>query len=247
MVVPMDDSRKYWTLGVVSVVVIVFFYLAEYGMREVAQVVKPHMAAAAATATAGPVRSAPTVPPPPPAPEGSELLGTTPGEWTLSQWLNSQPISLTSLRGKVVLVRWWTAPQCEYCATTAPALNECWDKYRDQGLVVIGAYHHKTETPLTADHVAAWAEKYGFKFPVATDADWQTLRQWWINTAPIRGRGRQRPSRNFTSVTFLLDREGVIRHIHPGGAYAKGDAGYTALVQELEKLLAASAPPPAAR
>ena len=51
-------------------------------------------------------------------------IGQVMPEWELQNWINSKPLKLSDLRGKVVLVRWWTAPGCEYCAHTAPALNE---------------------------------------------------------------------------------------------------------------------------
>src|ERR1043166_9277434 len=111
-----------------------------------------------------------------PAGDGRELIGTRPSEWVVTDWINSKPLTLASLRGKVVLVRWWTAPGCPYCEASAPALNEFWKKYRDRGLVVVGIYHHKSDTPLTRPHVERQAKKFGFELPVAIDADWITLR-----------------------------------------------------------------------
>lgn len=162
-----------------------------------------------------------------PAGIGSELLGTRPPEWTVTGWLNSPPLTLSELRGKVVLVRWWTGPQCPYCSASAEALNTLWEKDRQRGLVVVGMYHHKTDTPLTAAHVEAQTKRLHFEFPVAVDKDWTTLHRWWLDAQP----------RGWTSVTFLLDREGKIRHIHPGGAYYPGEPGYTALEAAVEKAL----------
>lgn len=160
--------------------------------------------------------------------EGAELLGTKAPEWRLTHWLNSEPLTLKSLAGKVVLVRWWTAPQCPYCAATAPALNEFHATFREAGLQVVGLYHHKAPGPLPVRHVEMSAAQFGFRFPVATDPEWQTLREWWLRT----------DRRRWTSVTFLLDRRGTIRHIHPGGEYVKGDPAYLELRAQIEKLLA---------
>ena len=52
---------------------------------------------------------------------GRELIGTRPLECTLSDWQGSEPLTLAALRGKVVLIRWWTAPGCPYCAASADA------------------------------------------------------------------------------------------------------------------------------
>jgi len=60
------------------------------------------------------------------------------------------------------------------------------------------------------------------------DPEWRTLKQWWLD------RGDER----WTSVSFLLDRKGVVRHIHPGGQYVKGDKDYDAMKAKIEELLA---------
>ncbi len=156
-----------------------------------------------------------------------DLVGTRPPEWEVTDWVNSKPLALKDLAGKVVLVRWWMAPGCPYCAATAPALNEFHAKYRDQGLVVVGFYHHKSSGPLDVDRVRQSADRLGFRFPVAIDRDWKTLHRWWLD-------GKER---GWTSVTFLIDRKGVIRHIHPGGQYVKGDKSYEELKTAIETAL----------
>ena len=162
-----------------------------------------------------------------PAEVGRELVGTRAPEWTVTDWIGSEPRTLASLRGKVVLVRWWTAPGCPYCAASAEGLNQLSHKYRDRGLEVIGFYHHKARAPLTREHVEAQAKGLGFDFPVAIDRDWKTLHSWWLD----------RTERGWTSVTFLIDRDGIIRHIHPGGAYFPGEPGYAALEKAVRAAL----------
>ncbi len=157
-----------------------------------------------------------------------KLVGTVPPDWSVTNWINSAPLTLKELRGKVLLVRWWTAPECPYCRATAPALNTFNENYSARGLQVIGFYHHKSEEPLRSEHVSNFANEFGFKFPVATDTDWKTLHRWWLD------RGKE----NWTSVSFLIDRRGVIRHIHPGGEYVKGDKDYAAMKAKIEQLLA---------
>ena len=89
--------------------------------------------------------------------------------------------------------------------------------YRDKGLVVVGLYHHKSRTAVRPDQVQALAKALGYEFPIAIDLQWRTLRAWWLD---------QIPNADFTSVTFLVDRAGIIRHIHPGGQYLEGDTEY---------------------
>jgi peroxiredoxin len=156
------------------------------------------------------------------------LIGTKALEWSVTDWINSKPLALKDLKGKVVLVRWWTGGGCPYCIATAPALNDLHDKYGSKGLVVIGFYHHKAEEPLSLATVRDYTKSFGFKFPVAIDPGWQTLKRWWIT-----GQKRQ-----WTSVSFLIDRQGVIRHIHPGGQYAPGSKGYDEMKAKVEGLLA---------
>ena len=153
-------------------------------------------------------------------------MGTSPPAWNVQHWMNSAPLTLDGLRGKVVLVRWWTAPDCPYCRATAPALNELYGDFHRRGLEVIGLYHHKSDDPLRVDDVRKYVQDFGFKFPVAIDTDWRTLKSWWL--------GR---TRSFTSVSFLIDRRGVIRFIHPGGQYVKGDQDYVAIRAKIENLL----------
>ena len=155
------------------------------------------------------------------------LLGRNAPDWNGAVWLNSEPLQLSQLAGKVVLIRWWTAPGCPYCRSSAPALNEFHEEYRERGLQVIGFYHHKSSAPLDPNAVKEYARRFGFEFPVAIDPNWQTLKEWWL----------QRGENQWTSVSFLLDRQGVVRHIHPGGQYVKGDRDYRGLKEKIEELL----------
>ena len=159
--------------------------------------------------------------------EGLDVIGTTPPEWEATHWLNSKPLTLAELRGKVVLVRWWTAG-CPYCETTAPALREFDHDYAGRGPIVVGLYHHKEDGPLDFAVVDRTAAKYGFTFPVSVDPEWHTLDRWWQPKTKDRA---------FTSVSFLLDKHGVVRHVHPGGEYAKGEPAYDAMKGAIERLL----------
>ena len=169
-------------------------------------------------------------------PEGAELIGTKAPGWEIGEWLNTEPLRLHDLRGKVVLLRWWT-DTCPYCARSAPTLNEFHRLYADRGLIVIGMDHAKpVHRPITVSDIHEAARERGFGFPIGIDRDWSVLRQWWLDG------GRRRA----TSVSFLVDRRGVIRHVHPGPAYHREIVGgdgqprrdLVALEHMIEELLA---------
>jgi peroxiredoxin len=183
--------------------------------------VRAFLAALTMLALATPASAAPSA-----EEAGRALIGTVPGEWQPDFWLNSPPLRLADLRGKVILVRWWTAG-CPYCAATAPSLRALDDKYRARGLVVVGMYHHKDDGPFDPKVYAETAKKYGFTFPLAVDPDWRTLKSW------MRG-----VDTGWTSVTFLIDKHGVVRHFHPGGEYKPGDPAYRTIDDVVEELLA---------
>lgn len=101
--------------------------------------------------------------------------------------------------------------------------------YRARGLAVVGLYHHKSRAPLVVDEVRALGgDRYGFRFAVAIDHEWRTLRRWWLDDHP----------RSWTSVSFVLDRRGVVRVVHLGGAYARGSGDGRQLRRWIESLLA---------
>jgi peroxiredoxin len=147
---------------------------------------------------------------------GNDRIGVVPPPFRFNGWLNSAPLSLEDLRGQVVLLRWWT-DTCPFCASSAPALRALHDQYSARGLKVIGVFHPKAgyEDPLDVARVQRAVESRRFSFPVAIDWNWRTgtLKDWWLT-------GPERPA---TSVTFLLDRSGIIRYVHPGMEYHDPD------------------------
>src|ERR1041385_6571534 len=148
--------------------------------------------------------------------------------WQVSQWFNSPPLSLEQLRGKVVLVRWFMGPSCPFCSGTAPTLRALHERYADKGLAVIGMYHHKEDTPLDPEQVAGWVKHYGYQFPVAIDKDGATLRRWWLD-------GHDRA---YTSASFLIDKQGIVRRVHLGGLIAPDGDDIKAISADIERLLA---------
>jgi peroxiredoxin len=143
-------------------------------------------------------------------PDGEELVGKHAPDLGLSHWINSAPLEISDLKGKVVLVRWWT-DTCELCAATAPALRKLQQQYGNRGLEVIGVFHPKPAGDWDMERMRRAAAKYHFTFPVGLDGDWSALKRWWLTG-----------SRDYTSVSFLIDKQGVIRYVHPGGEYHEG-------------------------
>jgi peroxiredoxin len=187
-----------------------------------------------AVATTGLAQAAPVAPEkhaPGPA-DGTELLGTKPRPWTVSHWINSAPLTLEDLRGHVVLIRWFMSTRCPFCSATAPSLRAFDEQYRSRGLSVVGFYHHKEPEPLDFAKVEETVQRFGFRFPVAVDLDWRTLEDWWL------GENRYERKRRATSVSFLLDKQGTIRFVHPGPQYEPGSDDEKRLRDQIERLLA---------
>lgn len=157
------------------------------------------------------------------------IVGKPAPSWDVD-WMGAPALAVGDLRGKVVLVRWFTE-ECPYCAETAPTLAAWHDELAPRGLSVIGMYHHKSAEPLEVAKVRALAERFRFRFPVAIDHDWKTLRRWWLDEHP-----------GWTSVSFLIDRGGTVRYAHTGGAYAPGSADAVQMRAWVEELLREPAP-----
>lgn len=144
---------------------------------------------------------------------GADMVGAPAPALRLRQWIHSPPLDIADLKGSVVLIRWWT-DTCELCAATAPALRKLRSEYQDRGLQVIGIFHPKPAGDWNIERMRRAADHLGFSFPVALDGDWTALRRWWLNG----------PAREFTSVSFVLDRQGVIRYVHRGGEFHEASA-----------------------
>ena len=132
--------------------------------------------------------------------EGQELIGTPMRSWSELRWLGSPP---GDLRGKVVLVRWWS-DACPMCSGALPSLGRLYEEHQREGLVVVGIYHPKPPvpiTPATLQLIQNAAKEHEARFPLATDADW-TVRWEAAGRAEggpeaacaVRGQGRSEGS-----------------------------------------------------
>jgi peroxiredoxin len=144
-----------------------------------------------------------------------QLIGTPAPEWNNQQWINSPPLRISDLKGKVILVRFFMDSSCPFCRASAPFLNEFFNTYKNKGLIVIGMYTPKpSPMDVPIEDVRKYVKDYGFEFPVALDNDWATLNKFWLNRLP---------DADFTSVSFLIDKKGIVRYIHKGGQYDRED------------------------
>ena len=144
---------------------------------------------------------------------GADLIGRPAPRWSFDRWIRTRPLAPASLRGKVVLLRWWTEG-CHYCAATLPVIERERRLHDADGLVVIGVYHPKPPREVTDRHVLDVADRLGFGGPIAVDTRWSTLERYWLDG---------HPDRQWTSVSFLIDRNGIIRWVHGGGEYHPSD------------------------
>jgi peroxiredoxin len=166
---------------------------------------------------------------------GMGIVGTASPELPRLRWVQGGPLRLSDLRGKVVLVRFFMDDRCPLCRGTAPALNEFHREFRDKGLVVIGIYTPKPRPrPTVVKEVKGYVEALGFRFPIAVDDAWSALRRLWLDRVP---------EAEYTSASLLIDRKGVVRHVQPGGLYARdapdsqGRRDYRVMRDEIVALL----------
>jgi thiol-disulfide isomerase/thioredoxin len=132
---------------------------------------------------------------------------TAPNFVGISNWFNSGPLSMASLRGKVVLVDFWTYG-CVNCVNTLPYVTQLYAKYRDRGLVVVGVHTPEFPFERSASNVQAALKRHGITYPVAQDNDSQTWNaysnQYWPSQYIVDQSGR---------VVFHHDGEGQYEQI----------------------------------
>ncbi len=118
----------------------------------------------------------------------------------LQGWINSKPLTMAELKGKVVLVDFWTY-SCINCVRTLPYLV-AWDKkYRDQGLVIVGIHSPEFEFEKEAENVKAAVGARGIKYPVALDNNLTT----WTNF-----------KNEYWPAHYLINRDGQVVYTHFG-------------------------------
>jgi thiol-disulfide isomerase/thioredoxin len=135
----------------------------------------------------------------------------------INGYINSEPITLADLRGRVVLVDFWTY-SCINCIRTIPYLNAWHEKYADDGLVIVGVHTPEFEFEKDYNNVKGAVERFGINYPVAQDNEKQTWNAYENRYWPRK---------------YLIDSEGYIRYDHIGeGAYAETEKVIQSLLAE---------------
>ncbi len=151
-----------------------------------------------------------------PTMETLPVEGAAPSLAGAVQWLNSPPLTMDALKGKVVLVDFWTY-SCINCLRAIPYVRAWAEKYRDQGLVVIGVHAPEFAFEKNVDNVRKAIADLGIDYPVAIDNDYAIWRAFGNEYWPAH---------------YFIDAEGRIRHHH----FGEGD--YDGSERVIQQLLA---------
>ncbi|MGV1792210.1 cytochrome c biogenesis protein DipZ [Rhizobium sp. A37_96] len=142
-------------------------------------------------------------------------------------WLNSEPLTSAELRGKVVLVDFWTY-SCINCIRTIPYVRAWAEKYRDRGLVVIGVHAPEFAFEKNVDNVRKAIADFKIGYPVAIDNDYRIWRAFENNYWPAH---------------CLIDAKGQVRYQHFGeGNYRQTEQAIQDLLREAGSDMAQSGP-----
>ncbi|MBI1957289.1 MAG: redoxin domain-containing protein [Candidatus Niyogibacteria bacterium] len=130
-------------------------------------------------------------------------------------WFHSKPLTAEDLRGRIVLVDFWTY-SCVNCQRTLPYLRDWWSKYKDKDFILLGVHSPEFEFEKDPRNVEAALKKFGVEWPVVLDNDhviWDAFaNRYW-------------PAK------YLADRKGEIVYTH------FGEGGYTETEREIQRLL----------
>ena len=162
------------------------------------------------------VPATPTPPPPCDGRRGGGIGNCAPEFAGTQEWINSQPLTMDGLLGKVVLIDFWTYT-CVNCIRTLPYLQSWHQRYADDGLVIIGVHTPEFEFEKLYDNVVQASQDEGVTWPVVQDNEFSVWRSY---------------SNRYWPAKYLIDQQGVIQFRHFGeGKYAETE-------EEIRRLLA---------
>ena len=136
------------------------------------------------------------------------VQGAAPDFAGIGKWFNSAPLNIADLRGKVVLVNFWTYG-CVNCINALPHVVALHEKYKDRGLVVVGVHTPEFPFERSAANVQSALKRHGITYPVAQDNDSKTWNAWRNQYWPAQ---------------YIIDQSGKIVFQHAGeGQYEQID------------------------
>ncbi|OGE32281.1 hypothetical protein A3C59_03935 [Candidatus Daviesbacteria bacterium RIFCSPHIGHO2_02_FULL_36_13] len=133
-------------------------------------------------------------------------------------WFNSDPITLEQLKGKVVIIDFWTYA-CINCQRTFPYLRSWYEKYKDQGLVIIGVHSPEFEFEKSEKNLAQAIKDFNLPYPIVADNDFATWRAY---------------NNRYWPAKYFIDKDGYIRYTHFGeGDYDESEKVIQELLKEI--------------
>lgn len=146
-----------------------------------------------------------------------ENTGLAPDFIVGGQWFNSPALNIKDLRGKVVLVDFWTYT-CINCIRTLPYIESWHQKYKDKGLVIVGVHTPEFEFEKNPDNVKRAIKDFGLKYPIMQDNDYATWNAY---------------SNHYWPAKYFVDKKGKIRWSHFGeGQYDESEKMIQHLLSE---------------
>ncbi|HEY7531615.1 MAG TPA: redoxin domain-containing protein [Nitrospiraceae bacterium] len=144
-------------------------------------------------------------------------VGTKAPEILNETWLNSAPLQLKDLRGKVVMVEFWTFG-CYNCRNVEPYIKAWHKKYADQGFQVIGVHSPEFSYEHDLARVKKYLLEHDIPFPVPIDNDFSTWNRY---------------ANRYWPAMYLIDKKGIIRYVRVGeGAYQETELQIQSLLAE---------------
>ncbi len=157
---------------------------------------------------------------PMPFPQAKTLpvMGAAPEFTGIDRWLNTdKPLTLASLRGKVVLVDFWTYT-CINCIRTLPYVTAWYEKYKDKNFIVVGVHTPEFEFEHNTENVLNALKQYKIHYPVAQDNEYATWNAYDNHYWPAK---------------YLIDAQGKLRYVHFGeGEYDRTEEAIQQLIEE---------------
>lgn len=144
-------------------------------------------------------------------------IGKPAPEIASETWLNSEPLSLADLKGKVVMVEFWTFG-CYNCRNVEPYIKAWHDRYAKQGLVVVAVHAPEFGYERDTENVKRYLEEHGISYAVPIDNDFATWKRFDNHVWPAM---------------YLIDKHGIIRYVHLGeGKYKETERKIQSLLAE---------------